>query len=50
MNLAQFPELGWSRRVSRSNWTFGLWWGRIGKYQCFGIDIGPLEIIHRGKP
>lgn len=29
-----------------TNWTFGVWYARFGKYkQGWGIDIGPFEIV-----
>lgn len=27
-----------------TNWTFGVWFGRVGRRQLWGIDLGPLEI------
>jgi hypothetical protein len=30
--------------ITRSNWTFGVWW-IDGKW--FGIDLGPLEVLFR---
>jgi hypothetical protein len=32
-----------------TNWTFGVYWGPIGRTNVFGIDIGPLELIWRWK-
>ena len=36
-------------RFGWSNWTFGVWWddGTLTGRPCFGIDIGPLELLWR---
>lgn len=56
------PTWKWQVTVSWTNWTFGAWWGKIGRKYMIGIDIGPLEIVrtrsfvrsarakHRPKP
>jgi hypothetical protein len=28
-----------------TNWTFGVYWGHIGKKFVIGIDVGPFEVI-----
>lgn len=38
------PRWQWEIKLTWTNWTFGAWWGKIGKRYMIGIDIGPLEI------
>lgn len=33
-------ELSWSS----TNWTFGIWWGVIGRRRALGLDLGPIEL------
>lgn len=41
----------WNREthVEWTNWTFGIWWGPIGKSYCIGIDFGPVESVWRRR-
>lgn len=38
------PTWRWQVTVTWTNWTFGAWWGKVGKKYMLGIDLGPLEI------
>lgn len=31
-------------KVQWTNWTFGIWWGKIGRYQYRAFDLGPLQM------
>lgn len=44
-NGVKLYRLEWSW----TNWTFGFWSGRIGKWRCYGVDLGPFEVVWR-KP
>lgn len=39
------PTWKWQVRLSWTNWTFGVYWGKIGRKYMIGIDLGPLEIV-----
>lgn len=39
------PHWKWQVRITWTNWTFGAWWGKIGRKYMIGIDVGPLEIV-----
>lgn len=31
-------------RFEWTNWTFGVWWGKVGKTHNIGVDLGPLQM------
>lgn len=39
------PRWRWQITLSWTNWTFGVYWGKVGKKYMVGIDFGPLEIV-----
>lgn len=39
------PRWKWEVKLTWTNWTFGAWWGKIGRKYMIGIDVGPLEIV-----
>lgn len=38
------PRWTWQVTLSWTNWTFGVYWGKVGRKYMIGIDVGPLEI------
>lgn len=32
-----------------TNWTFGVWWGRLSTGASGGVDLGPLEFTVRKR-
>lgn len=38
------PTWRWTVKVTWTNWTFGAWWGKVGRRYMIGIDVGPLEV------
>lgn len=43
------PRWTWQVKFTWTNWTFGVYWGKIGRKYMIGIDIGPLEIVRVRK-
>lgn len=41
------PKWRWIITLSWTNWTFGVYWGKIGNKYMIGVDLGPLEIVRR---
>lgn len=39
------PTWRWQVTLSWTNWTFGVYWGKIGRKYMIGVDLGPLEIV-----
>lgn len=43
------PRWEWQIKLTWTNWTFGVYWGKIGSKYMLGVDVGPLEIVRVRK-